>query len=99
MRSRDVMSEHLFDPAPYTRVELGTPCVDCGVDTARAPFEFYMVHNSVWEDARMGPRGCLCIGCLEARLGRELVPADFTDVPINEAHPWDSPRLRARRGL
>lgn len=39
----------------------------------------------------------LCVGCLEGRLGRVLVPADFTSAPINDPSPWDTPRLAARK--
>jgi len=35
--------------------------------------EVYMVRESVWGKAGMEPYGgCLCIGCLERRLGRKL---------------------------
>ena len=56
-------------------------CVDCNMDTfpndARTS-EWYMVHDSVWLAAGMpkrepmteSPGDFLCIGCLEARLGR-----------------------------
>jgi len=55
-----------------------------------------MVHKHVWEAAGM-TAGFLCIGCLEARLGRQLCPADFTNVRINNpADPWHTPRLAAR---
>jgi hypothetical protein len=30
-----------------------------------------------------GPGHYLCLGCLEARLGRQLTPADFASIPIN----------------
>jgi hypothetical protein len=59
--------------------------------------EVYAVRNSVWKKAGMGPYdGCLCIGCLEARLGRRLKPKDFPDEPLN----WlpGTPRLMKRRG-
>ncbi len=66
-------------------------CVDCGVDTIKAD-EFYMVHDAVWP---LHPRdGMLCIGCLEQRIGRRLVPADFTDALINRCAA--SSRLRSR---
>ena len=40
--------------------------------------EVYMVRVAVWEAAGMEPfGGCLCIGCLEQRLGRRLKPKDF----------------------
>jgi hypothetical protein len=39
----------------------------------------------------------LCIGCLEARLGRELTPADFTTAEVNDpAVTWMSGRLTSR---
>lgn len=46
--------------------------------TIDARSEVYMVRNRVWEAAGMEPMGgCLCIGCLERRLGRRLKPKDF----------------------
>jgi hypothetical protein len=59
--------------------------------------EVYMVRPKVWERAGMADfGGCLCIGCLEKRLGRVLVPKDF-----DRKHPFrDVPgtlRLAARR--
>jgi hypothetical protein len=40
--------------------------------------EVYTVRKIVWEKAGMEPfGGCLCIGCLESRLGRKLKPKDF----------------------
>jgi hypothetical protein len=40
--------------------------------------EVYMVRKQVWEKAGIEPfGGCLCIGCLERRLGRRLKPKDF----------------------
>ncbi len=67
-------------------------CWDCGVNTES---EYYMVHDAVWRAGSEGvPEhpdgewgGMLCIGCLEARLGRRLVPEDFTPASIN--HPND----------
>ena len=60
--------------------------------------EVYIVHNKVWEQAGMKPYGgCLCIGCLETRLGRRLTPDDFP-----RRHPFNSlpgtERLLDRRG-
>jgi hypothetical protein len=51
--------------------------------------EVYTVRDSVWKAAGMEPYGgCLCIGCLEKRLGRKLRPKDF---PCR--HPLNSPIL------
>ena len=37
--------------------------------------EIYMVKPAVWAQAGMEPfGGCLCVGCLELRLGRRLKP-------------------------
>jgi hypothetical protein len=59
--------------------------------------EVYMVKPAVWKAAGLDPfSGCLCIGCLEKRLGRTLTPMDF---PRN--HPFNSlpgtGRLLSRR--
>ena len=73
------------------------PCMDCGVDTyAEADREWYHVHGPVWEQAglRSEGQGFLCIGCLEARLGRTLTPEDFDGYKPDRR---DSGRLRSRR--
>ena len=82
-------------------------CIDCGFDTApnddkrgARKSEYYMVRDLVWMKAGMSERkrhgAFLCIGCLEARLGRMLAARDFTRVPINRLDRWNSPRLNAR---
>ena len=60
--------------------------------------EIYMVRDFVWKAAAIEPMGgCLCIGCLEKRLGRRLTPKDFS-----RRHPFNSfpatERLIERRG-
>jgi hypothetical protein len=60
--------------------------------------EVYIVRPRVWEAADMdGWGGCLCIGCLETRLGRRLKHTDF-----DRKHPFYSmpgtARLLSRRG-
>jgi hypothetical protein len=59
--------------------------------------EVYMVKPKIWKAAGMAPMaGCLCIGCLEKRLGRTLTPKDFL-----RNHPFASlpgtERLLTRR--
>jgi hypothetical protein len=40
--------------------------------------EVYTVKPAVWKATGLeGYGGCLCIGCLERRIGRTLVPKDF----------------------
>jgi hypothetical protein len=60
--------------------------------------EVYMVKSTVWRAARMEEYdGCLCIGCLENRIGRELKPRDFMrDHEFNQLPGTE--RLRSRRG-
>ena len=56
-------------------------CVDCGRSTVD---EWYMVHDDLWVAAgmeRLG--GCLCVRCLERRLGRLLSPDDLAREPVN----------------
>jgi hypothetical protein len=70
-------------------------------------WEYYMVTAEVWSAAGMPAptiRGFgesdgdfLCVGCLETRLGRALVPGDFIKAPINEPSPRDTPRLASRK--
>ena len=45
----------------------------------------------------LGYSGCLCIGCLEQRIGRKLMPMDFPDHVFNTDLPG-TPRLMERRG-
>lgn len=61
--------------------------------------EIYNVRKPVWRKAGMEPfGGCICIGCLEKRLGRELKPKDFQrDHPFNLPNIPGTPRLLKRR--
>lgn len=59
--------------------------------------EVYMVKSAIWKAAGMTDMGgCLCIGCLEKRIGRTLTPKDF-----DRKHPFHAlpgtARLRSRR--
>ena len=59
--------------------------------------EIYMVAEPIWEAAGMEPMGgCLCIGCLEKRIGRKLTSGDFVDnSSLNKMR--GSERLKDRR--
>jgi hypothetical protein len=63
--------------------------------------ENYFVKNSVWKAAGMEPYGgCLCVGCLEHRIGRQLKPKDFDwRHPFNNREMPCTDRLRDRRGM
>lgn len=92
------------------RIRAFAPCRDCGQMTIwrDRPGENYMVSDEVWaaagmdashipdDDAPDSEHYYLCIGCLEARLGRELAAGDFTDVPLNRRTGTQTPRLRDR---
>ena len=63
--------------------------------------EVYHVRDAVWKQAGMrGWNGCLCIGCLERRLRRQLRPRDFAR---HDREVWarlpSTERLLNRRGL
>jgi hypothetical protein len=86
-----------------------TPCDDCLNDVTpyeedgrpvENGWEWYMVRTQVWEAAHRGgvaPR-FLCIGCLETRIDRNLLPDDFASVPLNEPGWADTQRLLDRLG-
>lgn len=77
-------------------------CIDCGRDTkTRQLAEYYMVKHEVWAETGLAEgAGCLCIGCLEERLGRILNTGDFLDVPVNyDPDLPRSPRLQDRLGM
>jgi hypothetical protein len=85
---------------PETRLAfaLGDEEVDYTFDDQT---EVYHVRDKIWEAAGMRPwSGCLCVSCLEQRIGRQLRPKDFAR---HDARAWaDKPctdRLLDRRGL
>jgi len=61
--------------------------------------EVYIVKDAVWKKAGMEPYGgCLCISCLERRIGRRLRPYDFEyGHPLNWSELPCTERLRDRR--
>lgn len=69
---------------PHSEHHGNLPCLDCGRSTCDLD-EYYMVHDHVWQTCGLDTHdGCLCVGCLEQRLGRELAPRDFTPCPLNQ---------------
>ncbi len=76
-------------------------CNDCAVEVMPLnldqPSQLYMVTGEVGAQSGLGPNdGCLCIGCLEDRIGRELTGADFPMVPLNlPMAGMSTPRLEA----
>lgn len=71
-------------------------CLDCKDNTSKMK-EHYFVRTEVWRQAHHSEAGMLCVGCLEARLGRELCPMDFTTAHINNPRQNAmSDRLRNR---
>ena len=95
-----------FNTAPgfKTRAELEVAFaaladLEDGVEQSFTPdSELYIVRDRIWAEAEMEPwGGCLCIGCLEQRLGRHLKPKDFLrDHPFNRMP--GTARLLKRRG-
>ena len=59
--------------------------------------EVYTLRDEVWKKTGMELMGgCLCIGCVEKRIGRRLKPRDFADHVFNSMP--GTPRLCDRRG-
>jgi hypothetical protein len=81
-------------------------CNDCGVNVIRAG-EYYMLSPEIWEDKlHLKWDDNLCIGCLEARLGRKLrchvwtptlvIGGDFLNFPKNPGGYKNSDRYTRR---
>jgi hypothetical protein len=92
-------------PGFLSRVELETTWRAADGDeiatlTINSQSEIYTVRDRVWQAAGMEPMGgCLCIGCLEKRLGRRLRPKDFVhDDGFNSPRLPGTTRLLQRRG-
>jgi hypothetical protein len=73
-------------------------CRSCRFDTIEG-HEYYMVTDKVWAQSGL-PKlgGMLCIGCLEAHIGRPLVRQDFTDCLLNTM-PQNKRSARLRAAL
>jgi hypothetical protein len=62
--------------------------------------EHYFLNTELWLSVVGSKVGMMCIGCFEDRLGRLLVPDDFTDASINNPkYEAKSTRLMERMGL
>lgn len=77
-----------------------TKCADCGKTVAAdtGDVENYIVHDHVWAEAGMKSfrGGCLCVSCIESRLGRPLTGDDLPlgDVLVNyPGQQRDTPRM------
>jgi hypothetical protein len=84
--------EEAYRSADYDPKKVGTICFS-------ADSEIYIVKDAIWKSAGMeGWGGCLCIGCLEHRIGRRLRPKDFPAHSFNDPDLPCTERLRGRRG-
>ncbi len=71
-------------------------CLDCGIDTGKIGEHFFL-NNDVWPLTGLGHKGMLCVEDIEKRIGRLLVPADFSDAYINRLNfGFKSDRLISR---
>jgi hypothetical protein len=74
----------------------GSFCMTCGVNTSEI-HEFYMLIDQTWLQANHDSfEGMLCIGCVEARLGRLLRPSDFDPYWMDQFDGYRSQRLYQR---
>jgi hypothetical protein len=87
-----------FRSGPETRIDIAL--YGKSEHTAGCDHEVYIVRKKLWLKAGMKPwGGCLCVGCLEKRIGRQLTPKDFD--PEGDATWANLPcteRLLNRRG-
>ena len=74
-------------------------CDDCGFNTLRGG-EFTLIDHWIWEkELKLGWEDNLCIGCIEARLGRRISIADMGGFPSYEWMSSPSERLIDRNGF
>jgi hypothetical protein len=74
-------------------------CNDCDVNVVTAG-EFYMLYPDIWEDQLgLDWNDNLCIGCLEARIGRPVTFADIISIPNYSWMQPSSDRLLDRLGF
>jgi hypothetical protein len=73
--------------------------MDCGLDTAKVPGQYYMVHDAVWREAVPDMAGVLCLRCLQHRLRRGLTEADFEATPLEMMARFAQAPPPADRGL
>lgn len=60
-------------------------CQDCSISTIGD--NYYMIQHKLWKRVHPNYVGMLCLGCLEVRLGRPLIKADFIKAPVNYMNP------------
>jgi len=72
-------------------------CTDCGENVARLGEYQFMLQDDVWQQTvQEKPAEKLCVGCLEARLGRRLNRGDFDLRSPISRRGEQSERLRSR---
>jgi hypothetical protein len=73
-------------------------CNDCKINTVRCG-EFYMLKHDLWKGKlKLGWNDNLCVGCLEARLGRKITIGDLAFLPTYRWMCPQSDRLNDRIG-
>jgi hypothetical protein len=87
---------------PTTRIEIALTGESKATMTRDS--EVYAVKTAIWKQVGMRAwNGCLCIGCLEQRLGRQLRPKDFArdevwaEMPCTERNRDGADRRRPER--
>jgi hypothetical protein len=74
------------------------PCSSCNENVYKMQEYYYRLGDDVWEACGVGEL-LLCIGCVEAKLGRRLTPLDFNPFhTFQTAKVPRSARLRDRMG-
>lgn len=65
----------------------GFECMDCGVVTSPWPDDdgnpgnYYMLRDELWRRVNPQVHGCLCVRCMEQRLGRVARNEDYDTTP------------------
>jgi len=72
-------------------------CVDCDMNLF---LEWFTLHDHVWRRTGLESNGgCLCIGCVERRISRRLLPEDFQSTENNQNYRFMGERFLDRVGV
>lgn len=91
IKNNHALMKDAFWPRRYMKKN----CPKCNIDLEKH-YEIFELQEATQDQVGYLPDGQLCVTCTEKKLGRKLVPADFTRNPINILYARRNPALAER---